>query len=771
MKCDCFELLHKIVRIANCAIHDYPQALKSILRLVARFFPMEGGALLLLNPAGDRFDRIITAEGDELLISCNRALHDTPEGRALYNRHPEFIDDVLYIPAFCCNQNYGILRLPVPPTLSLAPQDLQCLSAIGEELAFLARNAAIHAEDVWRMEQLAFLSDLGRQLTQAQQLKDLLSTAAKSIHRHSQAVCVILRPLIGGTIMGSCTLRVDSAHRRYRSRLQNLEEEYAPRALKRTIPLFLSDLIDPVQVESGFPSHMVIVPLFFQHRPRGVLTLFFGNDLTDIPFATERKTKEFYISVGSQIAHALDRVATLERLELLSAENDLKYRELSLLYRCFRAIHSTLNLNDLMHLMLSAATVPAGGGFERAMLFTINERSGVLQGMLGVSQEGASLIFSPLDDRNAWENPPISPDIREAQRQMPFCQQVMGQRLPLIAEDNALAKAVLHERVIFVSRPGAEPPSGAKLAKELQLGPYACAPLQGKNGPLGVLIVDSCETREAIGPDRLRFLELFAHQASSAMENSLLLQRLETVNRELRSTQERLIQGEKMAVLGELSASIAHELKTPLIPIGGFARRLCKMSEPGSKQAEYSEVIVRETRRMEQILMEILAFSKKQLLCFNECRTEQIIEQALVLEDDALRSSGIRVVIEPQGTLPSFQGDDQKLLQVLINLIDNARHVMGDGGTLRISSYLSSLRGAPAIAIAIQDTGGGVPEGVLKEIFTPFYTTKNQGTGLGLAISQRIVQQHRGAIEIHNDGKGAIFTIHLPLTPSLEPFD
>jgi signal transduction histidine kinase len=225
-----------------------------------------------------------------------------------------------------------------------------------------------------------------------------------------------------------------------------------------------------------------------------------------------------------------------------------------------------------------------------------------------------------------------------------------------------------------------------------------------------------------------------------------------------------------MAALGELAASIAHELKTPLVPIGGFAQRLSRMVAPGTKEAEYCDIIARETRRMEQILSELLGFSKKQMLCFGECHVDKIIEQSLVLEEDALKNADIEAILEISNALPPFQGDPQKLLQVLINLIDNARHAMTGGGTLKIQAYSSTLRGEDAVAIAIKDTGGGIPNSTLKEIFTPFFTTKDQGTGLGLAISQRIIQQHGGSIEIQNDQEGAIFTIRLPLKASLEPF-
>ena len=769
MKCDGFELLYKVVRIAHCAVHDQPQAFKDILQLLERSFLLDGITLLLLDSGGRYFVQSIDAGGAQLFRPCRQEVAGSPPGQALISRQPWRQTDALYLPVSCCSQDFGVLVLILADDAELSEEDQRTLGLVAEELATLARNVAIQAEDRWRMEQLAFLSDLGRQLTHAQQFKELLTTAAKSIHRHSQAACVILRPLLGGTVMGSSSLRIDSPYRKYRPRLEQLEEEYGQRSLRQAEPLYFDDL----PADSGgepLPLRMVIMPLRFLQRPLGTLTLFFDREPAELPLASKHASREFYHSVGSLLGHALERVATLERLETLSAENDLKFQELSLLYRTFRAIHSTLNLNELMHLILSTATISAGGGFERAMLFTINERSGALQGMLGVDRDGAALVFPPHDERGAWEHPGVSPEIREIQRQMSFSQKVMRQRLNLDADDNALARAVLKGRVIFVSQPGVESEAGRALAVELQLGPYACAPLRTKERPLGVLVVDSCESGQPIGLDRLRFLELFAHQASAAIDNSMLMQRLETVNRELREAQERLIQGEKMAALGELAASIAHELKTPLVPIGGFAKRLGQRVEPGSKEAEYCEIIQRETRRMEQILSEILGFSRKQMLCYSECRIERIIEQALVLEDDALRGSGIQVHLNYDCALPPFQGDDQKLLQVLMNLIDNARHAMGEGGELRIRAGLGPLRDEPAVVIQIQDSGGGIPPDVLKEIFTPFYTTKKQGTGLGLAISQRILQQHRGIIEAHNEDGGAIFTLRLPLGPGVEAF-
>jgi len=457
-----------------------------------------------------------------------------------------------------------------------------------------------------------------------------------------------------------------------------------------------------------------------------------------------------------------ERASALDQFRALSAENDRKFREISVLYRISRLMHSTLRLNELMHLILSAATVPDGGGFDRAMLFMVNERSGVLQGMLGVTRQGAEMVLPRQGSGRIWDRPEITPEILEAQRRSHFCRRVVKQRLPLDLNDSALARAALTGQVVFVADPLGEDGSGAVLAEALQLGPYLCAPLLGRERALGVLVVDNQLSAEEITPARRRFLELFVSHAGGAVENSMLVQRLEGAHHDLRETQERLIQGEKMAVLGEMAASVAHELKNPLVSIGGFAQRLARQAAGGSQEQEYSTIIAREVQRMEIMLSNILGFSKKQLLCFGECRLDEVIEEALALATDSLLHTSVRLVVEIAENLPTVQGDEQKLRQVMINFIANALQAMKGGGTLTVRAYRASLRGDAAAAIEIEDTGGGIPPQVLRNIFNPFFTTKEEGTGLGLSISHRIIDQHQGEIEVLNREHGAVFIVHLP---------
>lgn len=458
-----------------------------------------------------------------------------------------------------------------------------------------------------------------------------------------------------------------------------------------------------------------------------------------------------------------NRAADLRQLQLLTEENERKYRELSLLHRVSLAMHSTLRLNQLIHLVLSAATVTEQGCFERAMLFTVNQRTGMLQGMLGVNRETACLVLPPAAGTLVWEQPALSADVLTAQRDTEFSRAVMKQRLPAGGDDNPLAQALQRGRVVFVRSNGGKTPVTQGMEQALQLSTYACAPLMGRERPLGVLVVDSPAMGRGMSADCLRFLQLFASQAGHAMENSMLMHRLETAHKDLRDTQERLIQGEKLAVLGEMAASIAHELKTPLVSIGGFAHRLKRALPEGSPEHEYAAIVTRESLRLEEMLGNILGFSKRQLLCFSLCDLRDILEEALALEANALALSGILVVRDYQSQPLQLQGDPQKLRQILLNVIANARQAMQGGGTLRVELRCITLRGEPGVEVALEDTGGGIPPQLRQQVFTPFFSTKEQGTGLGLAISQRIAAQHNGELLLEDGDLGARVLLRLPV--------
>jgi signal transduction histidine kinase len=160
----------------------------------------------------------------------------------------------------------------------------------------------------------------------------------------------------------------------------------------------------------------------------------------------------------------------------------------------------------------------------------------------------------------------------------------------------------------------------------------------------------------------------------------------------------------------------------------------------------------------------VLSFSKASKVVFQKFDLNRIIEETLVSMEDELRSLGIEVEKFLDLTLPEISCDYQQIKQVFINLLSNAKDAMGGGGRLTVKTLPISQEGRDYIGIEISDTGEGIPSGVLHNIFNPFFTTKGEGTGLGLAICHRIVDGHRGFIEVTNNiGRGATFTVKLPM--------
>lgn len=456
------------------------------------------------------------------------------------------------------------------------------------------------------------------------------------------------------------------------------------------------------------------------------------------------------------------------QLSVLSRENDKKLQELSFLYRMSNTMLSTIQLNKLPHLILTALTSGDTPFFDRAMLFLINERSATMQGMLGVTRRTSAGLINPaaeMEDLLAgrWD---ISEADMERQRDSEFSCQVRGSRLHLDRSRNAASRAVLEKKLIFVADTALEKGIDHDFVRRFGIKSFAIAPLMAKDKAVGVVVVDNIYSERSISKDDLRFLQLFTNQAGMAIENSILYNRLEDANRSLREAREHLVQGERLSTIGEMATSIAHEIKGPLVSIGGFARRLEKNLPASLIEHEHAATIVREVQRLEKMLTDILSFSRKTTICYTFCTISDIIEESLAIVADALDENRVKVFKNYPRKAISLLGDSQQLKQVFLNLLMNAQEAMGNGGELRITVASARLNGTGAVSVKVADTGGGIPLEALNSIFNSFFTTKEAGTGLGLPIVNRIVTNHGGKIHVNNKvGFGVEFNVILPLTP------
>ncbi len=243
---------------------------------------------------------------------------------------------------------------------------------------------------------------------------------------------------------------------------------------------------------------------------------------------------------------------------------------------------------------------------------------------------------------------------------------------------------------------------------------------------------------------------------------------------ELKTLQTQLVQSERLAILGQLAAGVAHEINNPINGILTYIKLLLKKLEQGNldssapKFEEYLSIMERETKRVGRTTKNLLDFSRRDEPDIRPVHIKEVIEQSLMLLGDPLSVRNVKVTKKVMTALPEVMGDFGQLQQVFVNLFMNAAQAMPEGGRLNIKTAAEGTPGRECfIKIAVSDTGCGIPKENITKIFDPFFTTKggkeSTGLGLGLSIVQRIIKIHHGHISVRSTvGKGTTFTIELP---------
>lgn len=446
---------------------------------------------------------------------------------------------------------------------------------------------------------------------------------------------------------------------------------------------------------------------------------------------------------------------------------DNRLSGLALLYQFSNTMLSTIRLNKLTHLILTALTSPSNGLFERAILFLRNEKSEVLQGMLGVTRHTSDGLLAVGEKDTLGSRWDLSEETVARQRSNDFARFIRMTRIEIDSECPVIRKLIIERSLSHADQTCCHECRSCTFIRQICPGDFAIAPLIARNNTVGIILVDNPDTGQVISADELRFLLLLANQAGMAIENSMLYNRIENANASLSEARERLLHGERLVAIGEMAANLAHELKNPLVTIGGFAARLLRALPDESREHLYAGTIVSEVSRLEKMLSEILAFSRKPTICFSECDLAEILNNCIADCATALEDRGIVTSVSVPDESWRLHGDAYQLKQVFLNLILNACDVMNDGGYLKVSISKTGSNDHFAV-VTVSDNGGGIPKEILPRIFSPFFTTKQHGTGLGLAIANRIAINHYGSIEAENHESGARFKVRLPLAKSAD---
>ena len=230
---------------------------------------------------------------------------------------------------------------------------------------------------------------------------------------------------------------------------------------------------------------------------------------------------------------------------------------------------------------------------------------------------------------------------------------------------------------------------------------------------------------------------------------------------ERQRTEELLHRSDKMSLIGQLAAGVAHEIRNPLTTLKGFMQFL---HQGAVNKKEYYDIMMSELERIELITTEMLVLAKPQFIQYQPKSIENIIKSVITLLETQAIINNIQFVVAMEHHLPLVHCEENQLKQSFINLIKNAMEAMPDGGQIDIQLFLV---GDKTVRVLFQDRGYGMPEDVLARLGEPFYTTKEKGTGLGIMITNKIIEDHHGQFVVESKvGEGTVVSVTLPITYS-----
>lgn len=464
---------------------------------------------------------------------------------------------------------------------------------------------------------------------------------------------------------------------------------------------------------------------------------------------------------------------------LLKELIDHQMRAMSVTHEIGDLLHSTRSVDEILQLILLGVTAGQGLGFNRAFLLLVEGgEAGAparLRGRLAIGPSNAeeanriwtSLSSEPLKLSDLYSRYRQNTELHDV-----LVNSIVGKlEAPLDREDHVLVRAI-HTRealnVIGGKVFGEDREVDRDLRQLLSCDSFAVVPLNTREKALGVLVVDNKITGIGISDADVQMLKVFANHAGIALENSQLrahlerrLQELEQLNHLLQENQTRLMRAERLSVIGEMAARVVHEVRNPLVSIGGFARLARRGLGDEDPRSDYLRIVSDEVTRLERIVSELLDFSRPQnRLQLRDVPINDLVHEIVRMATIEAESHGLVIQESYDASLGRMCIDADKTRQVLLNVIRNAIEVMEDTGTLSVET--AGVDGN-RFRIGVRDSGPGIPADKKDRVFDPGYTTRQDGTGFGLAIAKRLVELQGGSIAIRDaEPHGVVFDVTLP---------
>jgi GAF domain-containing protein len=695
------------------------------------------------------------------------------------------------------------------------PDDLRLLQMLADQAAIAIENARLFEEARVRSARLNALSQLSRTVTSSLDLQrvfdyavqaavDLLDLALARVyvwredtgllHLEASAGAADLIPypreafapgegIVGTVFHSQVVVTVADAGR---------DPRYAERAWARQVGV----------------KGVAVIPLLLGERAVGVLSVSRRADR-----AFDADEIGMLKSFAQHAVIAIENARLFHEAERLAQDNLLRLREISILNEIAMAMQGTMHLDALLEVILTGVTFGGGLGFNRAILLLADESRNVLEGRLGVgpaSGEEAAQVWTALTSASHSLRDVIAERAVHVRRggDTAFDRLARSLLIPLRPGAGILAQTVLEGRPFRVADARSDPRVCPEWEGRLDVDEFASVPLVAKGKVVGAIVADNKFNRKPITDRDLEFLSVFATQAGLAVESARVYTRLEEASLEVQRSHHQLLHRERLAALGEMAAHVVHEIRNPLVSIGGFARRLARRLLDREPEGQYAQIIAHEVDRLERIIRDVQGLSREVRPTLVKTDLHTLLQDCAVLFAERMATQRVMLRMDLRGPAPVLPLEPVQMKQAIVNLMANALDAMPDGGSLTLATRVvrgdagqsvdqaigqsgNGVGGAAAdalpprpldesttrpidkstgrppgeewVEVAVGDTGGGIPEGILSEVFNPFFTTKEAGTGLGLALVRRIARVHGGRVDVDNrPGEGVIFRIRLP---------
>jgi two-component system sensor histidine kinase HydH len=291
-----------------------------------------------------------------------------------------------------------------------------------------------------------------------------------------------------------------------------------------------------------------------------------------------------------------------------------------------------------------------------------------------------------------------------------------------------------------------------------------CVPLIAKDEPIGALQVINKKSKKPFTQPDFKLLTGMAQQIAVAIENAKLYQRLEEdfalTTQELKITQNKLIRSERLMAMGHLVQGVAHEIRNPIMTIGGFAQRLKKELKEDQGLQNYVDAILEEAIRLEKLVKQVREFMNVQSATLTMDKIPPVVDEVIKIFKQQAKRQKVKIVKEIDGDTPLIKMDSAQMVTALSNVVENALESMSGGGTLTLGVNRQNNN----VLITVRDTGCGIPAEQLDAIYDPFVTSKTRGAGLGLTMVHQIIMNHQGEIKISSQlENGTIVILRLPV--------